>query len=765
MAWLTGWTYRKEVTLSRASGTVSDYQMKLLVGESAGATGEDVDCNSHCQTDFDDLRFTTSDGTTLLDYWIESITGATPNQLATVWIEFDSIGTGATTFYMYYGKADAISGSHGKQTFLLFDDFLDGVNPVLKPTQGWESGLQLRWGTIALLTGTYYIYYTNGTDLTSDIGRATSTDLKTWTKAAGNPIITNVVGPALLKGLDGVTPLTDAGNYYMTTCLADGSKIQIRSDNAINGGTWGVAADSVIIPTASTWYSSQVLTNCFIKSGDTFYIFFQGYDGTYWKIGYATASSVTGPYTVQGILLSSSEGWESNYVLDPEVRLFDGTYYLFYTGNAGTNCRISYATASALTGPYTKSGIFLSDTGHSYSAILQKDGLYWILGDNLNASGQKDLSSREDLNGLFNFEPYLITEPSGGWDIGQTPTLSGGELVINAADEYVKSASAKGLDTALRARAKFPTYADWLQIGYNNDTGAATSNQASFFIYSTPTVKAISSVGGGNTITDLGDKGADYHIWEIKRTSTTPKNVYLIDDNIVVTHTTSIVLDARTTLIEDSVGAGLINVDWILVRQILETEPAWGGWGNEEANTQTMEMTASGGALLGGVVLSCRAVAIGTQHGALVGGGSLFNRTRSFLSGGGALSGGSVALARTLSLVAEAGAIVGGDSPLSFTHILTISMNGGALAGGIAHLVRGRSILASGGALAGGIAHLVRGRGILASGGALLGGLALCQIISVIPPTSIVYFYPKWFESEEVAWPQDDDDTYRFPIW
>jgi hypothetical protein len=128
MAWLTGWGYRKSITLSRASGAVTNYQMKLLLGESSGASGEDVDCGGLCASDFDDIRFTMSDGDTLLDYWIESLSGATPNQLATIWIEFDSIGTGATTFYMYYGKADATAVSNGANTFIVFDDFERGVN-------------------------------------------------------------------------------------------------------------------------------------------------------------------------------------------------------------------------------------------------------------------------------------------------------------------------------------------------------------------------------------------------------------------------------------------------------------------------------------------------------------------------------------------------------------------------------------------------------------------------------------------------------------
>jgi hypothetical protein len=97
--------------------------MKLLVGESSGAAGEDVDCGALCKTDFSDLRFTKADGITLLDYWIESVSGITPNQLVTVWIEFDSIGTGATTFYMYYGNAGAAAASNGLTTFPLFDHF------------------------------------------------------------------------------------------------------------------------------------------------------------------------------------------------------------------------------------------------------------------------------------------------------------------------------------------------------------------------------------------------------------------------------------------------------------------------------------------------------------------------------------------------------------------------------------------------------------------------------------------------------------------
>lgn len=138
MSWLSGWTYRKSITLSRASGAVTNYQMKVKIGESSGAIGEDVDCGALCKTDFSDVRFTAADGTTLLDYYIENVSGVTPNQLATVWIEFDSIGTGATTFYMYYGKSDAVAVSSGVNTFVFFEDFNALSIAYLNGQNGWS---------------------------------------------------------------------------------------------------------------------------------------------------------------------------------------------------------------------------------------------------------------------------------------------------------------------------------------------------------------------------------------------------------------------------------------------------------------------------------------------------------------------------------------------------------------------------------------------------------------------------------------------------
>lgn len=93
---------------------------------SAPDSGEDVYLNKHCQEDYDDIRFTKSDGSTELDHWREIYSLIGNN--AVFWIKFDSIPTGSSNFYIYYGNSGAGSNSNGATTFIKFDDFERGNN-------------------------------------------------------------------------------------------------------------------------------------------------------------------------------------------------------------------------------------------------------------------------------------------------------------------------------------------------------------------------------------------------------------------------------------------------------------------------------------------------------------------------------------------------------------------------------------------------------------------------------------------------------------
>ena len=107
MAWLSGgFGKRKKVTLTGgSSGAQTDYQMKFTVAY-----------DSDMQVDFDDLRFTKLDGTTLLDAWLESKVDSTS---AVVWVETDTpANTVEADIYMYYGNSGAASDWDGISTFV-----------------------------------------------------------------------------------------------------------------------------------------------------------------------------------------------------------------------------------------------------------------------------------------------------------------------------------------------------------------------------------------------------------------------------------------------------------------------------------------------------------------------------------------------------------------------------------------------------------------------------------------------------------------------
>ena len=129
MAWLSGWSYRRKITISGSSGAGTDYQVLLKIGESSGTTG----CHFHLdgksanfpsgKNQGGDLRFTASDRTTLLSFWVESVSGTSPNRVAYVWVKVSAdLGTNQD-IYCYFRNPSASNGSSGVSTFLFFDDF------------------------------------------------------------------------------------------------------------------------------------------------------------------------------------------------------------------------------------------------------------------------------------------------------------------------------------------------------------------------------------------------------------------------------------------------------------------------------------------------------------------------------------------------------------------------------------------------------------------------------------------------------------------
>ena len=105
--WLSGWSYREPVNIS-SSSALTNYQVNVTVDTASLISAGKMNASG------DDIRFTDSDGTTLINYWIESGINTASTK---IWVKVPTIPTTVTTIYMYYGNTTAASDSDYDNTF------------------------------------------------------------------------------------------------------------------------------------------------------------------------------------------------------------------------------------------------------------------------------------------------------------------------------------------------------------------------------------------------------------------------------------------------------------------------------------------------------------------------------------------------------------------------------------------------------------------------------------------------------------------------
>jgi uncharacterized repeat protein (TIGR01451 family) len=107
------WQYRRQVSITNSGAPLGYYQVLLKLDDN------NFDFNL-TNADGSDIRFTHSDGTTELSYWIESWDYS--GMLAYIWIKVPSLANGETTIYLYYHNPNAVTTSRGTTTFDGFEN-------------------------------------------------------------------------------------------------------------------------------------------------------------------------------------------------------------------------------------------------------------------------------------------------------------------------------------------------------------------------------------------------------------------------------------------------------------------------------------------------------------------------------------------------------------------------------------------------------------------------------------------------------------------
>ncbi len=240
------WQYNRRLNITgTTAGAQTNYQMKLTVYKGSGTdTPGVVYLGGNVRDDFGDIRFTKSDGITLLDYWIESYTSGVS---AMVWVEVDSIPASPNnaSIYLYYGNPSAISASSGASTFVFFDDFPGtGLD-----TNKWTSSgsVSVSGGKVSLGTGVTGIY--SGLNYNTNLVLR-SKEKRHQTGSGGGETQSSFQDNTIVNSWDASNSVT--GYSYSVS----GRGFDLFTRKA--GNVWWSATNSNLFDGGANWHTSEL---------------------------------------------------------------------------------------------------------------------------------------------------------------------------------------------------------------------------------------------------------------------------------------------------------------------------------------------------------------------------------------------------------------------------------------------------------------------------------------------------------------------------
>lgn len=211
-------------------------------------------------------------------------------------------------------------------------------NPVLTPGEpgSWES-LQLGSGVVIKDGSVYKMWYSGYNGSLWNTGYATSSDCMSWTKYAGNPVMS--VGASNGWEGKGVFPLCvikENNVYKMWYSGWDGDHGQTGYATSPDGLSWTRYASNPIVATGppGSYDYWNVIPCTVINVSGTYQMWYAAYDSVHAGIAYATSGDGINwtKYANNPIMTRQGDGWERHHNLDPAV-IFNGTgYQMWFIG-------------------------------------------------------------------------------------------------------------------------------------------------------------------------------------------------------------------------------------------------------------------------------------------------------------------------------------------------------------------------------------------------------------------------------------------------
>jgi len=351
-----GWKYRIPITIDHSSGTedLSDYQILVTLDTSS------IISAGKMKNGCGDIRFTDSDGKTLLPYWLESGCNSTSTR---IWIRIPSIPKSSTkTIYLYYGNPYATSESKMwyNVSHLNLNDGVFNYNGTLG--KGYSREMFHRLGVDV---GTYHVCILKTNGNVYCYGRLENYGTDTWATGTDTIVYNNIlqndtrtieVSAIVYNGTDSIE--VSAG--YDHTCILKGNgKVDCEGGDPTSTSQYQYSND---YDGDATETSAGYQHTCILKS-----------DGTVYCYGYRfNDNNVTSVFNDNnGTSVYSS-------TIDPAIGISsDGNAYhvCFLTSSGKVLCAGTISHSQATSTLYTANPPAIGvSTGDYNTCVLKSDG-------------------------------------------------------------------------------------------------------------------------------------------------------------------------------------------------------------------------------------------------------------------------------------------------------------------------------------------------------------------------------------------------------
>jgi len=188
----------------------------------------------------------------------------------------------------------------------------------------------------------------------SDTAQGAAASPTKWIRYAGNPVLSQGAGGSWESAcIASHSVINDSGTFKMWYGGSTKAYMEEKVGYATSpdGKSWTKHASNPVLgfgPSGS-WDSSQLSLPMVIKDGATYKMWYAGYNGTYWRIGYATSADGVAwtKYAQNPVMdVGVANSWDSKMVMPDTVRYEDGEYRMWYQGNDGSRWRFGYANST-----------------------------------------------------------------------------------------------------------------------------------------------------------------------------------------------------------------------------------------------------------------------------------------------------------------------------------------------------------------------------------------------------------------------------------